>query len=103
MRKTLLSTIVAGSIAVRRRTLSAEEMKPVAIVSIASYQTLQADLKFVGELADTPGLDAMADGLVPALQAAGTHQGLDKTEPFGAVVVLDGQNPRVRVPANQPI
>lgn len=69
--------------------------KPVAIISVASYQTLQADLKFVGELAGMPDLDKSADALIAAATQFRGLKGLDKSKPMGAAVFLEGETPRV--------
>src|SRR5438067_401033 len=74
--------------------LSAED-KPVAIISIASYQTLQNDLKFVGDLAGMPDLDKSADAIIAAATKFQGIKGLDKSKPMGAAVFLEGEAPRV--------
>ena len=57
MRKTLLSTLALALMLAGGR-LAGQDLKPVAIVSIASYNTLKSDLKFAGEAAsaDVRGL-----------------------------------------------
>ena len=56
MRKTLLSSLLLALMLSGAAGLSAQD-KPVAVVSIASYDTLKTDLKFVGDLAGAPDLD----------------------------------------------
>jgi hypothetical protein len=94
VRKTFLSTLALALLLFGGARLSAQELKPVAVLSVASYDTLKADLKFAGELADTPGLDAMADGMLQMVSRGTLTKKLDSTKPFGAVVFLDGQMPK---------
>lgn len=74
--------------------LSAED-KPIAVVSIASYETFQKDLKFIGELAGAPELDKSLDGMVALVTGGKGLTGLDKSRPMGAAVTLEGMTPRV--------
>jgi hypothetical protein len=94
VRKTLLSTLALSLMLFGGASLSAEDLKPVAILSVASYQTLKADLKFAGELADYPGLDQMADGGLQMVTRGALTKSLDATKPFGVVLMLDGQMPK---------
>lgn len=94
MRKTFLSLVAAALMLTGASRASAQD-KPVALISIASYQTLQNDLKFVGELAGMPDLDKTADGLIAVATKAQGIKGLDKTKPMGAAVFLEGETPRV--------
>jgi hypothetical protein len=64
--------------------------KPVAIVSIAGYDRIISDIAFIGVIAQKPGLEKMAEGVV-ALYAQGLN-GLDKTRPWGVVVNTDGSS-----------
>ncbi len=94
MRKTLLSTLALSLMLFSGARLSAQELKPVAILSVASYDTLKADLKLAGELAEQPGLDQMADGMLQMVTRGALTQKLDASKPFGAVLMLDGQMPK---------
>ena len=76
--------------------LSAED-KPVAVVSIASYNTLKTDLKFVGDLAGAPDLDKSLDGIIALATKAQGLKGLDMAKPWGMSVTLQGEKPQVLV------
>jgi hypothetical protein len=93
VRKTLLSLLAVALMLSGATRLSAED-KPVAVVSIASYETFQKDLKFVGDLAGAPDLDKSIDGIVALMTQGKGLKGLDKTRPLGAAIFLEGQSPR---------
>ena len=93
MRKTLLSLLTVALMLSGAPRLSADD-KPVAVVSIASYETFQKDLKFVGDLAGAPDLDKSIDGIVALMTQGKGLKGLDKTRPLGAAIFLEGQSPR---------
>jgi hypothetical protein len=69
-------------------------LKPVAVVSIASYERIISDIAFIGKISQQPGLEKQAEGMLMIL--AQGLAGLDKTRPWGVVVSTDGTNfPRV--------
>jgi len=71
---------------------AADQVKPVAVMSFSGYDQLFGDIEFVGKLSNNPdlakGLEAM---LKFATQSRGL-EGLDKTKPWGAVVLPDGDD-----------
>jgi hypothetical protein len=64
--------------------------KPVAIISIASYERLLADLAFLGDLTGTPDLDKAIDGALELFTQGQGLVGLDKTRPLGVILETDG-------------
>jgi len=70
------------------------EDKPIAVVSVASYETFQKDLKFIGELAGAPDLDKNVDGIVAMITGGKGLTGLDKSRPMGAAFTMEGISPR---------
>ncbi|HEV3415370.1 MAG TPA: hypothetical protein VG056_01090 [Pirellulales bacterium] len=93
MRKTLFSLLAVALMLSGAARLSAQD-KPVAILSVASYDTLQADLEFVGQLADAPDLDKSLDGIIALVTRGQGLKGLDKSKPLGLAVFMDGQTPK---------
>jgi len=64
--------------------------RPVAVLSIASYDELKADVALIGALTDNPQL---ATGLEVILKLATKNrglEGLDKARPLGAVAITHG-------------
>jgi len=69
--------------------LPAQELKPAAVVLLPSYDAILAHVSFAGQLADTPNLSALLESsIVGATQGKGLN-GLDKSKPLGAVILLD--------------
>lgn len=83
MRKTLLSTLALALLLGGASRLQADDLKPVAVVSLASYNTLSADLTFIGQVIDMPQLSKQLEA------ASAQAKGLDKTKPIGVAVMLD--------------
>ena len=92
MRKILMSALAVALMLTGANRLSAQN-KPVAVISIASYNTVKADLKFVGELAGTPDLDKSLDGIIALATHAQGLKGLDMTKPWGMAVYMEGEKP----------
>jgi hypothetical protein len=92
VRKTLLSMMAVALMLSGAGHLSAED-KPIAVVSVASYETFQKDLKFIGELAGAPELDKSLDGMVALVTGGKGLTGLDKSRPMGAAFTLEGMTP----------
>ncbi len=61
------------------------EMKPLAIVALAGYDSLLADANFIGTLMGNPQLSQQFEPML-----MGFTQGLDKTKPLGLIVQSDG-------------
>ena len=83
MRKTLLSTLALALLLGGASRLQADDLKPVAVISIGSYNTLSADLTFIGQVIDMPQLSKQLEA------ASAQAKGLDKTKPIGVAVMLD--------------
>ncbi len=97
MRKTFLSTLAVVLLLCGASGASAQEAKPVAVISITSYDTLVADVKFVGQLAETPDLDKALEGLIAFGTKGQGLKGLDKSKPLGAAVYFEGGMPSATV------
>ena len=69
--------------------------KPVAIVSIASYERLMADVEFIGSLVGNPDLDKNIEGAIQLFTQGQGLTGLDKKRPLGR----DADYGRPAVPA----
>lgn len=86
-----LAAITMATLAAPLTTLaqdkSGPEMKPLAVIALAGYDSLMEDVNFIGSLMGNP---AMAEQLAPTLQAF--TQGLDKTKPLGAIIQSDGMS-----------
>jgi hypothetical protein len=86
----LLSTGPQASAAEPSRATSPATMKPVVVVSLASYDELHADIDFLGKASDNPDLVNGIDGLIAIVTQLQGLAGLDKTRPLGAAVRSDG-------------
>lgn len=69
--------------------LKAEDLKPVVLVSIPSYNDITADLTFIGQVADVPDLPKQLDALLGQATNGQGLKGLDKTKPIGVAMVFD--------------
>ena len=96
MRKLLLCVLVcavalsAGGLlpAVAR----AETAKPVAVVSVTSYNELVSDANFIGKLADRPELGNLLEGGLALVTQGKGLTGVDKSRPWGGIVQTDGKD-----------
>ena len=97
MKHLLLSLLgVALLVGSAPRLLAADDAdaaasKPVAIVSIASYERLMADVKFIGTLGGNPDLDKNIEGAIQLFTQGQGLNGLDKKRPVGVTLLTDGQ------------
>ena len=66
------------------------QVKNLLVVSIASYDHLMGDVDFLGGLAGKPDLSKMLDGMLNLFTQGQGLAGLDKSQPWGAVVRTDG-------------
>jgi hypothetical protein len=64
--------------------------KPVAILSIASYDRIMADVALVGNLAGNPDLDKNLEGMLKLFTQGQGLNGLDQTRPWGVTLSTDG-------------
>lgn len=94
MKKTLLSLFAVALLLAapaRSRAEDAAGLKPVVVVSLASYDDLHSDLDFIGQLSEQPDLAKSLDGIIAVLTQFQGLAGLDKTKPIGVTVATDGQ------------
>ena len=89
MKKILLSILFIGLL-LGARTAPADDAKPIAVVSFAGYDALMADIDCIGKLSGNADLAKMLEGMV-AMQTQGRGlAGLDKSRPWGVVVLANG-------------
>lgn len=62
--------------------------KPIAVISFAGYDSLVADLNYVGELAGRPQLAQGLEGILALVTRAQGLAGLDKSKPIGAAISM---------------
>ena len=70
----------------------AAETKPIAALTVASYNDLVGDVNFVGTLVDRPQLGAAMDGLLAMVTQGKGLDGVDKTRPWGVIIQASGEN-----------
>ena len=77
-------------------------LKPVAVVTIASYERLMTDIAFIGNLAGSPDLDKNLEGMIQLFTQGQGLNGLDKKRPLGVTLTTDGTQfqPLVILPVN---
>lgn len=98
VRKTL-SMLLASAVLIGAGSLragaapAADGSKPVALVSLASYDELVKDVGALGKLVDRPELGTALDGLVAAVTQGKGLAGLDKSRPVGIILTWDGSKP----------
>lgn len=68
----------------------AKDVKPVVAVSFAGYDKLKADIGYVGQIADRPGLHDQLESVLKLFTQGKGLAGLDQTRPWGVVVQTDG-------------
>ncbi len=72
------------------RVLAAEaDSKPVAVLSIASYDRIMADVAMFGELAGNPDLAKNLEGMLKLFTQGQGLAGLDQTRPWCVTVLTD--------------
>lgn len=81
---------VAVALAVGERA-AAQQAQPVAVISIAGYDALVSDVKFIGKLVDKPALHEAIDGMIALVTQGQGLKGLDKSRPWGALVYMNEQ------------
>ncbi|HEX3999369.1 MAG TPA: hypothetical protein VHX65_12530 [Pirellulales bacterium] len=89
MRKLLLSTLSLALLLAGNSQLKADELKPVVVVSLPSYDSLSADLNFIAQVADMPELPKQFEQGSAQLNGGQGIKGLDKTKPIGLALVFD--------------
>ncbi len=92
MKKTLLSTLAVALLLAggTTRAMADDQMKPIIVVSISSYQRIIDDLGFVGKLADSPDLAKNLEGMITFFTQGQGLAGLDKSKPWGLAASTDG-------------
>lgn len=70
---------------------SAGTSKPLLTVSFAGYDVLKGDIATIGKLGGNPGLADGLEGLLTLATQGKGLAGLDKTKPWGAVLLTSGQ------------
>jgi hypothetical protein len=91
VKKLLFSLFALVACLAGQAPVSAQEMKPVVVVSLAGYDELMSDVDFLGQISGIPMLNAqMAEATVQQLTQGQGLKGLDKKKPWGGVLLSDG-------------
>lgn len=92
MKKILLSLMAGLLFALPATRSFAEEgeSKPVAVLTIASYERLMSDIAFIGNLTGSPDLDKNLEGMIQLFTQGQGLAGLDKKRPIGVTLTTDG-------------
>lgn len=98
MRKTMLSMLLVWLLAAAcglpaLQAAEPSQGKPVAVVGVACYDELMADLDYVGKISGQPQVAMGVKGALAFITQGKGLAGLDKSRPLGAVIHLDGENP----------
>ena len=70
---------------------AAAESKPIAAVSVASYDDLLSDVNFVGGLIEQPQLGATLEGFLAMATQGKKLAGVDTARPWGVIVQASGE------------
>ena len=92
MKKTFMSLLAVGLLLGASSKVQAQDEKPIAVISITSYDELMADLNFVGKLAEQPDLATNLEGMLKLFTQGQGLNGLNKKMPWGVAVTTDGMN-----------
>jgi hypothetical protein len=65
-------------------------MKTVAVLSVASYDELAGDVKFLGSLAGQPGAPEMLEGSIALFTQGRGLASIDRSMPWGIILQTDG-------------
>ncbi len=65
------------------------EMKPVVVVSIASYSDLAGDVDYLGSLANQPNASAQLGAMITLMTGGQPGEMMDTEQPLGVVVGVD--------------
>ncbi|MEX2188214.1 MAG: hypothetical protein WD875_15515 [Pirellulales bacterium] len=90
MRKTLLSTLAVALLLCGSSRATAEESKPVVVVTATSVDRLIANVDTLGEMAESQFFTNIAKAY-----AVSFARGVDKTKPAGILVTTDGAGFRI--------
>lgn len=89
----LTALLLTAGLLVPADRAAAEELKPFFFVSLSGYDAVVSDLDYVGKLGNNPNLSAAVETLLKAMTQDKGLAGLDKTRPWGLVVLPDADNP----------
>jgi hypothetical protein len=98
VRKTVLSTLFVALLlgvcgVCPAQAASPADLKPVAVLSLPSYDEAAEDFQFAAGLCDQPELTGKLQAIAKAVGQGIALVGLDKDRPMGAVVQMDGDQP----------
>ena len=94
MRKTL-SMLLAGVLMLGAGGFctaadSPDAAKPVAVISLASYNEVLGDVNWIGKLAERPDVGTAIEGFLAMVTQGKGLAGFDKSRPFGFIVEANG-------------
>ncbi len=75
----------------------AELGKPMAVVSLASYDEQMANIDFLGQLGGQQNASRALDGMITMMTQGQGLKGLDKSKPWGFTVLTEGEGHRMLV------
>ena len=97
MRKRLFFTVIAVLSLVlpnaAETSAASAERQPLAVVSVASYDQLIANIALAGNLSGRPRLAEGLEGTLMVLTQGKGLAGLDKERPWGIVIEANGSRP----------
>ena len=94
MRKTLLSTLAVAVLLGASSLAPAQDApKTLATASISGYDDVVEKLGIIGQIAGNPDVVKMLEGMIQGATQGKGLAGLDKTKPWGAVVLADFDAP----------
>ena len=87
----VLAAVLLGGLLLASQQAARAEVKPLAVVSVASYDEVLADLEFLGQLSDRPN-PLKGVGVVLKIALANKEAlGIDTSRPWGILVGTDGE------------
>jgi len=92
VRHTLLSTLLLATLLAPQlaQAQQEQEIKPMMVISVRSYNQLITDLDTLGEISDMPGLGMGLDQLLTQFTQGQGIPGLDKDKPWGMAISSSG-------------
>jgi len=85
-----LGALAAPEAAEKPIELAIEDVQPLGVLSIASYDTLREDVAYIGRLTNNPHLATGLEVMLNLATKSRGVEGLDKTRPLGAVAITNG-------------
>ena len=79
-----------GSAAAAPPELSPQDLKPVAVISIAGYDAVLKTIADIGAVAGSPGREQALDAMVKGATGGEGLPGVDPKRPWGVAVMTDG-------------